>query len=304
MSRAPSLAVICALLSALSWGFGISAVKHALSFMPPAPLLLLQLLFSAGVIGLLAVLSRAPLPSRRRMLLAGATGILEFGIAYGVGTVGLYLTSASNAALISASEPFFILLLAWLILREAVHRVVALCGLAAALGLGLVLMPDMRHAELGFLGGDLLLLAMAFCGGLYAIASRHIVASIDPLMLCALQFAAGSVFVVALVVTGHLLGLFDGRPPLTAAGVGMAFLSGMLQFALPFWLHLVALKRMKASLFSFFLAMVPVFGVIGAAIFLGERPTPLQLAGGALLIGALLIISRHHEEHYAEETVA
>jgi drug/metabolite transporter (DMT)-like permease len=50
--------------------------------------------------------------------------------------------------------------------------------------------------------------------------------------------------------------------------------------------------------------MVPVFGVIGAAIFLGERPTPLQLAGGALLIGALLIISRHHEEHYTEETVA
>jgi drug/metabolite transporter (DMT)-like permease len=50
--------------------------------------------------------------------------------------------------------------------------------------------------------------------------------------------------------------------------------------------------------------MVPVFGVIGAALFLGERPTPLQLAGGALLIGALLIISRHHEEHYAEETVA
>src|SRR5215467_8005750 len=94
MTRLPALAVGCALLSSLSWGFGISAVKHALGYLPPAHLLLVQLVFSALVIALLAAVQGAPRPSLRQALLGGATGILEFGLGYGVGTIGLYLTTA------------------------------------------------------------------------------------------------------------------------------------------------------------------------------------------------------------------
>lgn len=122
MTRLPALAVGCALLSSLSWGFGISAVKHALGYLPPAHLLLVQLVFSSLVIAVLAAIERPPRPSARQTLLGGATGVLEFGLGYGVGTIGLYLTTASNTSLISTTEPFFVLLLAWLILREPVTR--------------------------------------------------------------------------------------------------------------------------------------------------------------------------------------
>jgi len=53
-----------------------------------------------------------------------------------------------------------------------------------------------RHlTRLTLLSGDALLLLQYFCGGLYAIISRRIVAGIAPLILCAIQFAAGSLFV-------------------------------------------------------------------------------------------------------------
>ncbi len=304
MTRLPALAVGCALLSSLSWGFGISAVKHALGYLPPAHLLLVQLVFSSLAIAVLAAIERPPRPSARQTLLGGATGVLEFGLGYGVGTIGLYLTTASNTSLISTTEPFFVLLLAWLILREPVTRLMALCGIAAAVGLTLVVAPDMSHARLTLLSGDALLLLQYFCGGLYAIISRRIVAGIAPLILCAIQFAAGSLFVIVLVVVAEGLGIIGGWPDMTAKALAWAFISGMLQFALPFWLHLVALRHMPASIFSFFLALVPVFGVIGAMLFLGERLSAIQIVGGVLLLGALLPVARRHDSHGADEQPA
>jgi drug/metabolite transporter (DMT)-like permease len=304
MTRLPALAVGCALLSSLSWGFGISAVKHALDYLPPAHLLLVQLVFSSVVIASLAAIEWSPRPSLRQTLLGGATGILEFGLGYGVGTIGLNLTTASNTSLISTTESFFVLLLAWLILREPMTRLMAMCGLVAAAGLTMVVAPDMSHTRLTLLSGDVLLLLQYFCGGLYAVISRRVVAGIAPLVLCAIQFAAGSLFVVLLVLVAQGLGIIEGWPPMTAKALLWAFISGMLQFALPFWLHLVALRHMPASIFSFFLALVPVFGVIGAMLFLGERLGAIQIAGGVLLVGALLPVARQHDSHGADERPA
>jgi threonine/homoserine efflux transporter RhtA len=101
------------------------------------------------------------------------------------------------------------------------------------------------------------------------------------------------------VVSAQGLGIIGGWPAITATALTWAFISGMLQFALPFWLHLVALRHMPASIFSFFLALVPVFGVIGAMLFLGERLGAIQIVGGVLLVGALLPVARQHgaDEH-------
>lgn len=297
MTRVPASAIGCALLASLSWGFGISAVKQALDYLPPAHLLVVQLLFSAVAIGALALMQRVRWPQRRQAVVGGATGILEFGLGYGVGTIGLYLTTASNTALISTSEPFFVLVLAWIILREPLSPRMVACALAAAAGLVLVVAPDTTHARMSLLGGDMLLLFQYFCGGLYAILSRRAVADTDPLALCTLQFGSGCLFAAALVALASMLGLIGEWPSLSVAAVGWALLSGMLQFALPFWLHLVALRHMPASLFSFFLALVPVFGVAGAMLFLGERLTAIQIAGGVILLAALLPVTRQHAAH-------
>ena len=66
----------------------------------------------------------------------------------------------------------------------------------------MVVAPDMSHARLTLLSGDGLLLLQYFCGGLHAIVSVDgLVAGIAPLILCAIQFAAGSLFVILLVVS-------------------------------------------------------------------------------------------------------
>jgi drug/metabolite transporter (DMT)-like permease len=45
----------------------------------------------------------------------------------------------------------------------------------------------------------------------------------------------------------------------------------------------------------------PVGAIIWAAIFLGENPTPRQLAGGALIFSGLFIFTRVTARHAVKE---
>jgi drug/metabolite transporter (DMT)-like permease len=295
MTRIPPLAILCALLSSAFWGIGVVASKHALDFLPPGNLLLLQLLISTAFIGGLSLMQSTTWPRQLLIWAAIATGILEFGIAFGIETFGLLFTTASNAVIITICEPFFVLILAALLLREPLTRVIVLCGILALFGLILVVAPDIWAATETSISGDLLLVLAAFCAGIYVVSSRKLVATVDPLSLCTLQLIGGSVFVAALLILGHSAGFVNALVPVSWHALGIAVIAGLLQFALPFWFHLVALRHMPANIFSFFLTLIPVFGVTAAYIWLGERLLGVQMVGGVILIAALLAVTRYHK---------
>ena len=54
-----------------------------------------------------------------------------------------------------------------------------------------------------------------------------------------------------------------------------------------FWFYIVGLKRVPASTAGQFLNLIPIFGVTGAAIFLGERLGPMQWLGAILILAAV-----------------
>jgi drug/metabolite transporter (DMT)-like permease len=74
-------------------------------------------------------------------------------------------------------------------------------------------------------------------------------------------------------------------------------LSGVVQYALAFWLYLSAIRLMPVSIAAQFLSLIPVFGVGGAYLFLGERLTLVQGLGMAITIGAVSQISRLRSSH-------
>jgi drug/metabolite transporter (DMT)-like permease len=69
-------------------------------------------------------------------------------------------------------------------------------------------------------------------------------------------------------------------------------MSGVLYYALAFWLYIRGLKKVPASLAGFFINLLPVFGVSAAYIFLGERLTPIQWVGAILILFAVGSIFR------------
>ena len=294
VQRRRGAAVLAAILSAACWGSATVMSKGVLDHMPPMTLLAIQLTASISVLWLTVLGLRFRVLLDRPARRASLSGVLEPGLAYTLGITGLALTTASNAALIGAAEPLFILVLAWLVLKEQPGPPIVLLAAAATLGLVLVVVPDTTGpAGQSALVGDALLLAGTLFAAFYVIATRRLVSTIDPLPLSALQQSVGLVWTLGVLVIALLAGLatlgLDGLPwPVLL----MAAASGVIQYALAFWLYLFALQSLPANIAGFYLTLIPVFGIAAAFVFLGEALSGSQWIGAILIISSVGIVSR------------
>ncbi|TQV78064.1 DMT family transporter [Exilibacterium tricleocarpae] len=286
-----------AILSAACWGSATVLSKGVLEHMPPMTLLIIQLTASVAFLWITALVLRVRCRFDRRALRGSLSGLLEPGIAYTLGVVGLALTTASNASLIGTAEPLFVVLLAWILLRERVSASMLGLVLMASLGIGLVVIPDISNdTGEGSLLGDALITAGTLFAALYVIATRKLVMTFDPISLSAMQQSVGLIWTLGVLTLALSLGL-------TTVGLGgvgldiliLAAVSGVVQYALAFGLYLLALQRLPANIAAFYLALIPVFGVGTAYIFLDEVLTPLQWPGAVFIIisvGAVSYLSQ------------
>ena len=64
------------------------------------------------------------------------------------------------------------------------------------------------------------------------------------------------------------------------------------RYALAFWCYSIGLKQLPASMAGLFLNLIPIFGLGGAYLFLGERLTLVQWIGGTLILLAVIVALR------------
>lgn len=278
------LAIGAMILSAACWGLATVMSKGALAAFSPPVLLCLQLIASVGFLWLAVAMSgRTPVldvQSRR----AALSGLLEPGLAYATGTFGLMLTTAGNASLIATTEPLIIVALAWVLFRERIAARTGLAIVAATAGVAMVTRAQGDDGA-GSLPGDALVVLGTLFAALYVIVSSRLVSQVPPVALAALQQSVGLGFALVLLVAW--LPLTTIADELARASVGLfalALVSGVVQYALAFWLYLIGLTRLRASTAALFLALIPVFGLSGAALFLGEPIRGLQVAGALIII--------------------
>jgi drug/metabolite transporter (DMT)-like permease len=269
--------------SAAAWAAGLVLTKVTLdsSGAGPSSVLLVQLGASVGVLAAACLVSGAWPRSGWRQ---GWVGLLEPGVAYQLALAGLALTSATNASVLGSLEPVMVPLIAWLLLRDRPRP--RLLVLVAGATIGSALVSFSGGNDSGSLVGDALVVASVAAAALYVVvASRHVTA-LRPLPAALGQqvWALGFVAVSHLVLSG---GAF--WPQLGFDGLLLAALSGVVNYALPFWLYLSALTRMPVARAATYLTLIPVFGVLGSAVLLGEGIGWLDILGSALVVAALLI---------------
>lgn len=284
-ARRSSLALV---LAAAAWGIATVISKRAVGEVPPLTLITIQLAASLAV---LAVLMRARGIAFRadQPPLLGRLGILNPGIAYALSLAGLVTVSASLSVLLWALEPLLILGLALVVLRERVTATLIVASIAAAAGAILVI----GRPAGGELVGVILTLAGVAACAVYTIIARKFIAASDgtaPVVL-AQQAHALALMVVAVTVFG-VAGGDIGLAGLSPAGLASAVGSGVLYYAAAYWLYLSALRDVPASIASAAFYLIPIFGLAGANLALGEHLDPQQWLGAALILGAVLAIFR------------
>ncbi|MEL6381716.1 MAG: DMT family transporter [Cyanobacteria bacterium J06626_18] len=280
--------ILIALSYASCWGVGVTLTKVALSEITATTLLIIQL--TASVLFLLTVgyIHDRQLPFAWRHLKRGIAGIFEPALAYMFGTVGIQMTTASNATLIGSSEVILTILFAAVFLGEKLTRLKLLLAGVSFVGVALLLLQDVDRVGQASLTGDLLVLLGTVFAVFYVLCSKKQIASVNPLQLTSAQQLVG---LIATVVCFGMLAIANPSYEISAAGIslpfwGLAIGSGIMQYALAFLLYLTALQTIPASQAAFYIALIPVFGVASAVLILGEQPSLAQWIGGFLVVAA------------------
>ena len=281
-------AVLFMVASAACWGLATVMSKGALDHAPPMTLLAVQLAASVAFLGVMILVTGQRVGLDRGATRAALSGALEPGLAYALGMAGLTMTSAASASMIGSTEPIIVVALAFLLFRVRTG-LGQLAAIAVAMaGIALTSFSDSRDGgQAGLIGDGLIVLGTVFAA-LYVVVSSRLVTAIAPLPLAFLQQAVGLLLALLLLGLALILGLERiGRLP-GAEGWALMIGSGVVQYALAFWFYLLALRRLPVASAALFLALIPVSGIGGAAVFLGETITALQALGCALIIGAIL----------------
>ena len=275
------VAVAALVAAAACWGVGTVVTKQVVDDVAPLTLLPLQLVASCAFLLAVAVVRREPLawtPPVRRL---GALGVLNPGLAYALGLVGLTTITASLSVLLWAAEPVLIMLLAALVLRE---RIPPALGLSLGVALVGVLLVVYQPGAAGDAAGIALTLAGVGCCALYTVLTRSMLLDDSSLTVALAQQAAALAFALTLASVAEVMGASGWSiDDLDADAWVGAIVSGVLYYGLAFWLYLTALRLVPASYAGAFLPLIPVFGV-AAGYLVGERLESRQWVGAAIVI--------------------
>lgn len=246
-------------------------------------MLAVRFVLAAAALWLIAAVVHAPPLPRRTTLVALGLGAVGYTLESGLFFAGLQHMDASLASLIFYVYPALVTVLAVLLGREqpTQRRVVALT--LACSGAVLVLLGGGSGGSIA-LAGVLLLLASAACYAGYILIADG-VAHGDPLRISAL-IATGA------AVTFSIGTLLSGGPDFPATAGGWLAIGGITLFGtiLAIGLFLVGLRRVGPASASIASTFEPVVTVALAVAFLGDRLAAGQLAGGALVLAAVILL--------------
>jgi drug/metabolite transporter (DMT)-like permease len=278
--------------SAACWGISTVMTKGILADIPPLTLLVIQLIGSNAFLWAVVKAQKLSLPPLLPAVRYGLPGLLQPGLAFITGIIGLSLTTASVEALIWSTETLMIIGLAWLILGERIG--LPLVALSLLGFWGVVLVNFTGEAIGNAYWGNLLIFIGTFCAALYTVLVRKRIMDLNPLVLVTLNQSMGLVAVLGVWGVSQ----FWSRPgfEMTPQTWGIAVVSGLLLHAVPFWLFTLLLQKVEASLAGLFLILIPLFTISGASLFLGETLTSMQWMGAGLILVTMAIVSWLYKE--------
>ena len=281
-----SASTAAALLAiALIWGYNWVQMKVAVQYAPPFLFAALRNAIGAATMGVILLAMRRPLWPKA-MGGTAIAGMLQTGCMYGLVTWALVSGGAGKTAVLAYTMPFWVLLLAGLLLGE---RIRGLQWVAIALGLaGLLLILEPHTAQ----GGDGFSKIIAGLAGLIwgvgVIVAKRIQTA-HPTDL--ITFTTWQLIFGALLLGGVALTMPLGPVVWSWPFVGALLYSSIPGTAIAWLLWLYVLGRVPAGLAALGSLLNPAFGVLFAGLQLGERPSGLELGGMGLIGGALLLIA-------------
>lgn len=283
------------MLVALLWGATFTTAKAAVNDVPPFTVALLR--FGLATLVLLPIfvndrrgsrLLPSSLPAWCSLVLLGATAVFGYNALFFGGLS--HAPSSDSILLIPTANPIWTALFAALILGETISARLRIGMIVAFLVMVLVLVGGPSASFGGErLIGSLMFIVAASVFGLSHVIGRIATQHVSPIGATTFAGAIGSLMLLPFAIVE------GGFGDLARADLGFWLAMGFISFvgtALGYILWYRGVQKLGAGNTAFYTNLIPLFGLTFSAVFLNEYPTPLQVLGGLVMLGAVVWVTR------------
>ena len=273
----------------LIWGMNWVVMKTANTFFPPITFVAYRFLFGALVLLSVWRWLHLPLPKKKYWPWIFLTGILQMGLNNIAAQTSMLTLGAGMVSVLNYSMPVFAAVIAHFLLgerltwRKGAGIVLAIAGMAVLMDV---------HA-----GGDVTAICIGLLSavfwGLASIFVKLKLADVNPISLTTWQMVCASLSLLAYTAI-----VPQGEVVWNAESVLCLIYNGVLASALAFFLWSWILQHIEVSKASVAVLAVPVVGVVGGILCLGE-PMTLHIFFGMLMIMAGIYIVVTHKRQPA-----
>lgn len=270
------------------WGFSYLFIKVVVSAVPPFTLVTGRLLISTLILWFLLRLTRQDMPRNWKLWGAFAVmGSLSGAVPWSLITWGEQYISSGLAALLQATTPIFTLILASLLSHdEQLSLTKALGVIVGFVGVGILLLPDLRQGLQASLLGQLAIVLSSVSYATATVFARRWLGGQPPLVSTTGQLTTGLLFMLPIAL------IVDRAPTLSLSlpVIGSWLALSVLGTAVAYILYYALLARTGATFVSTVTYIIPVNGLILGALILHEPLTTTVLISlGLILVSVLLV---------------
>jgi drug/metabolite transporter (DMT)-like permease len=280
---------IFGILAASIWGGMYVVSDVVLHTIPPFTLLSLRLLIGVLILGVILAQRGQIKIARHDLIRLLGVGMVGFGVSLGAQFVGTHLATAINGAVITSASAAFIVLFAFLVLREPLTPIRIGAVLLASVGVLAIL--DLSHFDLSSNTsfGNIALIIAALTWALYSVLVRLVSKDYPTLTISFYAFIGG--LIIALPASVLELGSQPIGEITVGVVLGVLYL-GVISTALAMLLWNEAFALVEASRAALFFFAQPLVGVILATLLLHQPITIQLIVGGTLVILGVLVSIR------------
>jgi drug/metabolite transporter (DMT)-like permease len=268
----------------LGWGWSIPFNKLLTNDIDPLSLIIIQLLASA--IFLLTIIKFLKLKFswvEDQILVVFFIGILEPGLAYYLGFIGVTKTSALHVSVIYALEPIGIIGFNFLLFQHKLKLNLIVVSIISFLGILIIASDDAnKNIYVDFLSGDILIFLGVMMASLYVSLSVQYLKAIDVIKMLFIQ-QIGSLFLISVIFVISNNTDVTNLMTFKSSLVLQAVVLGVVQFGLSFLLYFLGAKRVTNYKGILILNMTPVIGILASIAVLHEHAT-IYFAVGAIIV--------------------
>lgn len=279
-------ALLAGVTFAFIWASAFTSARVIVADAPPFLALSLRFAISGGLgIGLAMLLGQTMRLTGRQWALVVVFGVMQNGVYLGLNFWAMQMIEASLAAIIASTMPLIVAFMLWLGDGERLSKS-GMAGLLAGV-VGVTVIMGARFSGDIALIGVLACVAAVIALSIATLVLRGAGSGGNLLMIVGLQMVVAS---LGLLPVGMVAETWDvaWTPRLAFAFGYTALFPGLVATVIWFWL----VQRIGATRAATYHFLTPPFGVLIAALFLGERVGWADFIGVAIIAGGIYAVQR------------